>query len=229
MFKNKKIVLGIILILITISLLIGISMSNKNIIQKQVKEAEKLTETNQDNSYITTADHLAEVNASVAKLTEFKSKIATALTESGLETSDSADADTMANNIRSISGTSSADKKSGLVFFGGMFHKSYVTSPNYTYSFSDKIYDSNIVSFSSNVITFLESGKHKLTFMKGQINTSFNVRVVINDTTMHTFTFSTSAMISEYEFSVNKGDTLILKIDHSDTTVGWYDSAVLIE
>ena len=39
MFKNKKILLGIILVLIIMLLLIGISINNKNIIQKQVKEA----------------------------------------------------------------------------------------------------------------------------------------------------------------------------------------------
>ena len=83
MFKNKKIVLGIILVLIIILLLIGISINNKNIIQKQVKEAEKLAEANQDNSYITTAEHLAEVNASVAKLTEFKSAISNYISEAG--------------------------------------------------------------------------------------------------------------------------------------------------
>ena len=105
----------------------------------------------------------------------------------------------------------------------------YVTSTDFTYVFYDKIYNENIVSFSSNVITFLKSGKHKLTFMKGQVNTSFNIRVVINGTTVQTFTYSNSEAISEFEFSVNQGDTLVLKIDHSNTTTGWYDSAVLIE
>ena len=85
MRKNKKLMLGIlIIVLITIiCVLIAIKVDNKNIIQKQVKEAEKLAEANQDNSYITTAEHLAEVNASVAKLTEFKSAIANYISEAG--------------------------------------------------------------------------------------------------------------------------------------------------
>ena len=104
MFKNKKIVLGIILILlIIITLLIGISIGNKNIIQKQLKGAEKLTETNQDNSYIRTADHLAEVNSSVAKLTEFKSAIANYIEEAGgIQPKTTADVTEFGDSIKNI-------------------------------------------------------------------------------------------------------------------------------
>ena len=113
MFKNKKIVLTILLIFIIaiISFFIGTNVANKSIIRNKSKEAEKLTETNQDNSYITTADHLSEVNASIAKLTEFKKEIANAITEMGVATAENADADTMASNIRSLSGNSSSDSE----------------------------------------------------------------------------------------------------------------------
>ena len=85
MNKFQKLILGIlIIVLITIiCILIAIKVENKNIIQNQSKEAEKLAETNQDNSYITTEDHLIEVNASIAKLTEFKSAIAKYISEAG--------------------------------------------------------------------------------------------------------------------------------------------------
>ena len=103
MLKNKKILLGIILVLIIMLLLIGISINNKNIIQKQVKEAEKLAEANQDNSYITTAEHLAEVNASVAKLTEFKSAIANYISEAGgAKPETTADVSTFGESIKGI-------------------------------------------------------------------------------------------------------------------------------
>ena len=107
MFKNKKIVLIILLIFIVaiISFFIGTNVINKSIIRNRSKEAEKLTETNQNNSYITTEDHLAELNASVVKLTEFKKEIASAITEMGVATAENADATTMASNIRSISGS----------------------------------------------------------------------------------------------------------------------------
>ena len=66
MKKIKKLILGIILVLsIIIALLIGISIGNRNTIQKQLEETQKLTATSDENSYITTADHLAEVNSSV--------------------------------------------------------------------------------------------------------------------------------------------------------------------
>ena len=71
MFKNKKIVLGIILILIIIiTLLIGISIGNKNTIQRQLGETQKLTETNEGNSFVKTLDHLSEVNSSVQSIWE---------------------------------------------------------------------------------------------------------------------------------------------------------------
>ena len=88
MKKNEKIFISTLIILIIILLaIIGIllatNIKNKNIIQKQVSEVQKLAETSGENSFITTADHLAEVNASVAKLTEFKSTIANYISEAG--------------------------------------------------------------------------------------------------------------------------------------------------
>jgi len=46
----------------------------------------------------------------IAKLVEFKREIASAITDMGVETASNADANTMVNNIKSISGASSADK-----------------------------------------------------------------------------------------------------------------------
>ena len=62
----KKIILGIVLILIIfIALLIGINIGNKNSIQKPLSELQKLTETSEENSFITTEEHLSEVNSSI--------------------------------------------------------------------------------------------------------------------------------------------------------------------
>ena len=121
MFKNKKIVLTILLIFIVsiISFFIGMNIQNKNTIQKQLKEVEKLAETSEENSYITTADHLSEVNASVAKLTAFKKEIASAISDMGVATAENADATTMSNNIRSLSEASSTNKVSYGTINGG--------------------------------------------------------------------------------------------------------------
>ena len=72
MKKNQKLILGILIIILIsiICALISINLQNKNIIQKQSKEVEKLAEVNQNNSYITTSDHLAEVNSSVQSIWE---------------------------------------------------------------------------------------------------------------------------------------------------------------
>ena len=108
MKKNKKLMLGImIIVLITIiCVLIAIKVDNKNIIQKQSEKSQKLTETSEENSFVTTKTHLAEVNDSVTKLTEFKSAIANAITEMGVETLADADTTTMTNNIKNISKSS---------------------------------------------------------------------------------------------------------------------------
>ena len=51
-------------------------------------------------------------NSSISKLIEFKQKVASAITDMGIETLETANADTMANNIRNLTGVSSADKVS---------------------------------------------------------------------------------------------------------------------
>ena len=48
----------------------------------------------------------------IAKLVEFKREIASAISDMGITTAENADASTMASNIRSLSGASSADKVS---------------------------------------------------------------------------------------------------------------------
>ena len=104
MFKTRKLVLGIILVLLMIiTLLIGISIGNKNIIQKQLEKTQKLTATSDENSYITTEDHLAEVNASFSKLTEFKSAIANYIIEAGgVAPESTANTTTFGNSIKNI-------------------------------------------------------------------------------------------------------------------------------
>ena len=67
----KKIILGIALILIIfIALLIGINIGNKNSIQKPLSELQKLTDAREENSFVKTKDHLAEVNSSVELIWE---------------------------------------------------------------------------------------------------------------------------------------------------------------
>ena len=51
-------------------------------------------------------------NDAITKLVEFKREIASAISDMGIVTAENADATTMANNIKSISGASSADKVS---------------------------------------------------------------------------------------------------------------------
>ena len=66
MKKFQKLILGIILVLLMIiTLLIGISIGNKNTIQKQLEETQKLTATSDENTYVKTTDHLSEVNTSL--------------------------------------------------------------------------------------------------------------------------------------------------------------------
>lgn len=64
--------------------------------QKELNELYKQLENNEGSTDSTSYD-------STAKLAEFKRKIASAITDMGVETSESSNVDTMANNIRSIS------------------------------------------------------------------------------------------------------------------------------
>ena len=72
MKKIQKVILGIlIIILITIlCILMAIKVGNKNTIQKQLEETQKLTETREENSFVKTTDHLTEVNSSVQSIWE---------------------------------------------------------------------------------------------------------------------------------------------------------------
>ena len=53
-----------------------------------------------------------ESDDAIIRLAQFKKEIASALTDMGIETAENADASTMSNNIRSLTGSSSADKVS---------------------------------------------------------------------------------------------------------------------
>lgn len=103
--KNKKINIKTISLIVLIGLVISLifiilNTKNKNIIQQEFIK-EQLGETS-DNTYVDIQTHLSEVNDKEQKLISFKSTIANAITDMGVETSEDADASTMVDNIRNL-------------------------------------------------------------------------------------------------------------------------------
>ena len=123
--KNQAITLvSLVVTIIILIILAGVSINlilGKNgiiTIAKQAKENTELAkieeETRLNELYmqieaegISTGDTSYDA---ITKLVEFKREIASAITDMGIETSEEASVDTMASNIRSIVGASSADK-----------------------------------------------------------------------------------------------------------------------
>lgn len=98
---NAKTVIIIILIgIICLLILSNLNQRNTNI-QQQENNKKQLGETT-ENAYVEIQTHLSEVSKQEEKLLSFKSVIANAITEKGIETSEDADATTMASNIKNI-------------------------------------------------------------------------------------------------------------------------------
>ena len=123
--KNQAITLvSLVVTIIILIILAGVSINlilGENGIITKAKEAKTKTEQATLNEEIALNElyyQISETSDSsisyddVEALVEFKRKIASAITDMGIETSESASVDTMASNIRSISGVSSADKVS---------------------------------------------------------------------------------------------------------------------
>ena len=107
MKKKEKVYITIAILIIVIFIGIIINDSNNTINRDKYNTTKQLGLTT-DNAYVGMQKHLSEVKEEEQKLVSFKSVIANAITEVGVETAVNADATTMASNIRSISGTSIA-------------------------------------------------------------------------------------------------------------------------
>ena len=127
MRKQKGItIISLVVTIIILIILAGVSINlvlGENGIITKAKEAKTKTEQATLNEEIALNELYMQIEAegigsaettydSIAKLIEFKKEIASAITDMGITTSKDADATTMASNIRSISGASSADKVS---------------------------------------------------------------------------------------------------------------------
>ena len=127
--KNKEQGITLVSLVVTIIILIilaGVSINlilGENGIITKSKQAKEKTEQAKLNEEVALNELYMQIEAegissgdasydAIEKLVEFKREIATAISDMGIETSESANAATMASNIRSISGASSADKVS---------------------------------------------------------------------------------------------------------------------
>lgn len=152
--KNRKIV--ILLIVINI-MLMGIicSFINKNGIIKENQIIKEMTETEYDNS-------INELNKSheeyALQVENNKVKIATAITEMGVDTSENANIDTIVNNIKSISVIKDLiTQHKGHGQGGGDGLSTYTVDPSYY-------------------------GKHAIVFMAGAVTTTTgdNGKMIVN-------------------------------------------------
>lgn len=123
--KNQAITLvSLVVTIIILIILAGVSINlilGKDgiiTIAKQAKENTELAKIEEETALNELYYQISETGDSsisydnIEALVEFKKEIASAITDMGIETSASANATTMASNIRSISGASSADKVS---------------------------------------------------------------------------------------------------------------------
>lgn len=115
-----SLVVTIIILIILAGVSINLILGENGIITiaKQAKENTELAKIEEEIRLNELYDELKNENSSgisydaIAKLVEFKKEIASAISDMGIATSEDADVSTMASNIRSISGASSADKVS---------------------------------------------------------------------------------------------------------------------
>ena len=122
--QNGITIISLVVTIIILIILAGVSINlilGENGIITKAKEAKTKTEQATLNEEIALNElyyQISETSDSsisyddIEALVEFKRKIASAITDMGIETSESASVDTMASNIRSISGASSAEKVS---------------------------------------------------------------------------------------------------------------------
>ena len=128
---KKKISAKTVIIIILIGIICLLILSNLNQrntnIQQQENNKKQLGETT-DNVYVEIETHLSEVNTQEQKLISFKSTIANAITEKGVETAEDADATTMANNIKGISSFNSNEVKVTYQYTGNNGTTTYTTT-----------------------------------------------------------------------------------------------------
>jgi len=112
-----SLVVTIIVLIILAGVSINIILGKDGIINKakEAKENIELAQIEEQEQLNELYDQMSAENGSISydaasKLVEFKREIASAITDMGVSTSENADVNTMANNIRSILGTLSADK-----------------------------------------------------------------------------------------------------------------------
>ena len=125
--KNHAITLvSLVVTIIILIILAGVSINlilGKNGIITMAKQAKENTELAKIEEETALNELYMQIEAeggttgdisydAIAKLVEFKREIASAISDMGITTSEDSDATTMASNIRSISGASSADKVS---------------------------------------------------------------------------------------------------------------------
>ena len=130
---NKFKVLFIISIVIIIILIGVIIIQIKNTeIRKQKILKQQLEETTTDNAYVLMEKHTSEVEEKEQKLISFKSTIANAITDLGVETEVNADVDTMVSNIRTLLGESNINGTLTIVCTGSL----HIWSGDYTDAYS---------------------------------------------------------------------------------------------
>ena len=100
--KNRKISLKTVTLTILIGIIISLiliilNINNKNIIQQETSK-KQLGETT-DNTYVAMQSQLSEINKQEEKLVSFKTKIAEAITNQGIETNANDTIEIMSNNI----------------------------------------------------------------------------------------------------------------------------------
>jgi len=202
--SSKMLIIIVLIAIICILILIDLNKKNTNIEQQEISK-EQLGETTQDNAYVGMQTHLSEVNEKEQKLVSFKREIASAITDVGIVTTENADATTMASNIRSLSGASSADKVS------------YVEKVLETYGKNQGSISKTYVVPSDGIITLScmlhNTGTYAITscLIKRNNETIFSKN---NNTDWDNFTDNTS-------FIVEKDDVITLQISGQGNCVNY--------
>ena len=197
--KSKKIVIGLMIVNI-ILLFYGIMCKNGNIIlEKQI--IKEMTQSELESSLDSTITELNENQQKYAtEVDANKAKIAEAITEMGVETAESADADTMASNIRNIKSGVEPLKRSYTITITGATnttsdynYKTYTTDtletiegyvPYAPYIYSINSYNGG-TTIGSNVLE-VNAKSATLTSDKTKASVSVKVRGTVNSTTTTT-------------------------------------------
>ena len=88
--KDKKIGIKTLIIIVLIGIIVALNsiilnIKNNNITKQEIAK-EQLEDTTSDNAYVKMKSHLSEINEQEEKLVSFKTKIAEAITNQGIET-----------------------------------------------------------------------------------------------------------------------------------------------